>query len=524
VSTLPETTSVLVAGGGPVGLAAAVELGQRGVDTLVIEPRATVSHARPRCKTFNVRTMEHLRRWGLADRVRERCPLPTSWSQDIVFCTSLAGHELSRFEGVLGLVAEGDRFAEIGQQGPQYVLEEVLREAVEEIDACQLVLGARVEGLRQTPDDVTVAVRTADDELVDVKAGYALGCEGARSVVREAIGSGYEGRDAARPNVGMMFRAPDLWDRVAVGRGVHYHIVNPRAGGLMGPIDLEGTWWIICFGVTAERAEQDGEQIVTAAIGAPVPIEILSRDPWSSRMQLVDRAHAGRVCLAGDAAHLNPPHGGHGLNTGIGDAVDLGWKIAAILDGWADPQLLASYEAERRPLQERIIAEATENMQVLGPELVVPDLGADTPAGMQARRRVDERIQQSKRQQFHALDLVLDWNYELAQIVQEARSGGRCPHTSLSGGRSLYDQFGDGLTLVRLDGSEQETASIREAAARRGAPLTVVDLTRERLSERYGASLMLIRPDQHIAWLGEAPPAEADALIDRVCGAVVSVA
>ena len=139
----PGSTQVLISGGGPVGLATAVELGQRGISCVVVEPRSTVSHARPRCKTVNVRTMEHLRRWGLADRFRAAAPLPVDWSQDIVFCTSLNGHELSRFTGVLGLVREGDRFPETGQQAPQYVLEELLRTVVDELPTVTVLAGDR---------------------------------------------------------------------------------------------------------------------------------------------------------------------------------------------------------------------------------------------------------------------------------------------------------------------------------------------------------------------------------------------
>src|SRR6476619_8265724 len=146
---LPSSTQVLIAGGGPVGLAAAVELARRGIECLVIEPRVTVSHARPRCKTVNVRTLEHLRRWGLADRLRERAPLPVAWSNEIVFCTSLTGFELSRFDGVLGLVLDGDRYPEVGQQAPQYVLEELLRDVVRELPASRLATGYTVTGVEQ---------------------------------------------------------------------------------------------------------------------------------------------------------------------------------------------------------------------------------------------------------------------------------------------------------------------------------------------------------------------------------------
>lgn len=516
--TLPSRTSVLVSGGGPVGLAAAIELGRRGIATMVIEPRATVSHARPRCKTLNVRTMEHLRRWGIADRVRARCPLATSWSQDIVFCTSLAGYELSRFEGALGLVPDGERFAELGQQAPQYVFEEVLREVVAELDACTLVPGARVADMRQSPDEVTVSVET-EQGMAEVLADYVLGCDGAHSVVREAMGAVYEGEDATRPNVGMVFRAPELWRHVAVGRAVHYHIVNGEAPGLLGPLDLDGTWWIICFGVEAERAEQAGEQLIAAAVGRSVELEIVSRDPWNSRMRLVDRLRVGRVFLAGDAAHLNPPHGGHGLNVGIGDAADLGWKLAAVLDGWADPDLLDSYEAERRPFQARIIDEATENMRVLGPELVVPDLATDTPAGQEARRRTRDRIQSTKRRQFHALDLVLDWNYEDAEIATDrTRPGTRLPHAWLGTNHSLFDELGDGLTLLLLAESGEAGGGIVGAARSRGVPLRVADLRPHALADRYGAGWLLVRSDQHIAARGDEAPADPGALLDRFRG------
>ena len=340
----PEA-QVVIAGGGPVGLAAAIEFGRRGIATVVIEPRTEVSHARPRCKTVNVRTMEHLRRWGIADRLRERAPLPVDWTTDIVFCTSLSGHELSRFTGVLGLAQEGDRFPEVGQQAPQYVLEELLREIVSELEPCTLLTGWRVTGVAQDGDRVLVAVDDGDRHRTTVAGEYALGCDGPRSAVRTAIGSAYVGEMALRPNFGITFRAPRLWDEIRHGPAIQYWVINADVPGLVGPIDRNGTWWAMAIGIDRETGERDPGALVDGLAGTAVDATVLATDPWTARMQLVDRAHRGRVFLAGDAAHLNPPFGGHGLNTGVGDAVDLGWKLAAVLDGWGAPGLLDSYEA-----------------------------------------------------------------------------------------------------------------------------------------------------------------------------------
>ncbi|MFE5393041.1 FAD-dependent monooxygenase [Streptomyces sp. NPDC056568] len=525
---LPRHVRVLIAGGGPVGLAAAVELGRRGVDCLVVEPRATVSRARPRCKTLNVRTMEHLRRWGLADRLRARAPLPTSWSQDVVFCTSLTGRELSRFTGVLGLAPEGDRFPETGQQAPQYVLEEVLREAVEELAPGRLVLGSKVVDVSQDDDLVTVTVEDGAHRRSVVTADYVIGCDGPRSVVRDRIGSRYVGGEALRPNFGMVFESPGLWEHVRHGPAVQYWVVNPAAPALVGPLDRTNTWWAIAFGVDRAAGEREAQHLVDAIAGRPVRAEVLSTDPWTARMQIVDRMRHGRVFLAGDAAHLNPPFGGHGLNTGIGDAVDLGWKLAAVLGGWGGADLLDSYESERRPVQERVIREATANMRVLSTELLADNLDADDQAGARARQAAGARIQETKTAEFHSLDLVLGLRIADSPIVPaepQGRggttwAGARLPHVFLGDGRSLYDLLGDHLTLLTL-GHDTSEAVIVEAARLRGVPLTVVRLP-ESVSAPYaellGARLVLVRPDQVVGWLGDEAPVDALALVDTLSG------
>ncbi|GAA4890095.1 FAD-dependent monooxygenase [Actinomycetospora straminea] len=501
-------TSVLVAGGGPVGLAAAVELGRRGVSCVVVEPRATVSHARPRCKTVNVRTMEHLRRWGIAGRLRARAPLSPAYSTDVVFCTSLVGHELSRFTGVLGLAVGDDRSPEIGQQAPQFVLEELLREVVGELPSVSVRTG-RVVDLAQDDEGVTVAL----EDGAAVRADYVLGCDGPRSAVRDAVGARYVGEHALRPNFGMVVRAPGLAARVRHGPAVQYWTVNAATPALLGPLDLDGTWWVIAFGVDRETGERSGARLLDGAAGEPVDAEVLSTDPWTARMQLVDTLRVGRVFLAGDAAHLNPPFGGHGLNTGIGDAVDLGWKLAAVLAGWGGPGLLDSYEAERRPVQERVIHAASENMRTLSTDLLADHLDADTPAGREARRVADRRIQETKSAEFHALDLVLDVEHRGSPVVADG-AGGRLPHARLPDGRSLYDALGADLTLLLREPADG--AALQEACARRGVPLTTLAVIDDALAARCGADAVLVRPDQHVAWAGDL--GSVDALLDRVTG------
>jgi 2-polyprenyl-6-methoxyphenol hydroxylase-like FAD-dependent oxidoreductase len=512
---------VIVAGGGPVGLATAVELGRRGISVLIIEPREAVSHARPRCKTVNVRTMEHLRRWGIADELRERAPLSVEWSQDAVFCTSLVGRELSRFTGVLGLSRDGDRFPEPGQQVPQYILEELLRDTVRHLPTCTFVTGVALTKAEQDADQVLVTLTDGNGATRTVAGEYLVGCDGPRSAVREMIGARYVGQHALRPNFGMVFRAPGLWRDVQHGKAVHYWVINPECPALLGPIDDSETWWIIAFGIDRETGERDALQLIDGVTGTKTDATVLSTDPWTARMQIVDRMRDGRIFLAGDAAHLNPPFGGHGLNTGIGDAVDLGWKLAGVLQGWGGPALLDSYELERRPIQERVIREATANMAVTSLELLDADLDADGPAGESARQAAAERIQASKGAEFHSLELVLDACLDKSPVIRHEAgiAGSRLPHAWLGNGKcSVYDELGSGFTLLCLTFAALEHSHLLTCAAqRKGIPCKVVDLSTIALRPRYGADLVLVRPDQYVVWSGDQLPAP-EPLISQVTG------
>ena len=415
---IPRQTHVLIVGGGPVGLSAAVEMGRQGVQCVVVEPRLAVSRLRPRAKTTSVRTMEHFRRWGLAERIREVAPLKVGWSQDVVFCTTLLGHEVTRFTNCLGLSPQrSDLYAEAGQQIAQPLVEEVLREAVADLEACQLCLGWSLHTLQQRDDGVQATIVNELGEQRQIEASYMLGCDGSRSMVRSAIGAHYVGTSDSRPNFGLVFRAPGLAERHPHGPAVHYWVLNPARPGVMGRMNLEDQWWIIANGVPAEIGQANPHALISGLVGTWIEAEVLGTDPWTARMLLADRYRSGRVFLVGDAAHLNPPWGGHGFNTGIGDAVNIGWKLAAVLEGWGGENLLASYEAERRPVAAQTIQEAAANMSVLAPELGNPEMMTPGLAGEQARSLAAQTIQAAKDREFHSLGLVLGYQYDASPVI-----------------------------------------------------------------------------------------------------------
>jgi hypothetical protein len=301
----------------------------------------------------------------------------------------------------------------------------------------------------------------------------------------------------------------------------------------MGRLDLDGTWWAIVQGIDEDVADVDAVALVRSLVGDDIDVEVLATDPWSARMLLVDRYRGERMFLVGDAAHLNPPWGGHGFNTCVGDAVNLGWKLAAVLQGWAPDTLLDSYEAERRPVAQRTIAAAGGQVAFLAPSFAAAELDADGPAGEALRAEVAQALQ-VKDPEFHSLGLVLGYDYPSSPVVvregppvpeqpvntfePSAHPGARLPHVWLPDGTSVYDLLGEDFTLVRL-GPAADGNALSAAAARLGVPLRVLDLAHlPRLRTLYEADLLLVRPDQHIAWRGSATPDQIG-LLRTVIGA-----
>jgi len=495
---------VLVAGGGPAGLAAAAELALHGVPCVILEPRPTVSHRRPRAKTTSIRTMEHLRRWGLADELRKAAPLPVAWSQRVTFCESLTGARITDFDGAFGLVTTRDeRFAEAGQQVPQPVVEEVLRAHLARQENVELRLGHAALTLDQQPDHVTVTARDPAGQLYQITARYVLGADGASGVIREQIGATYAGRSDPRPNFNMVFRAPKLDS--PLGPAVQYWIIGSTPG-LLGRLDLDGTWRGIVPGVDPRYGEAHAAELLAGLVGRPFEHELLATDPWTARMLVADRFADRRVFLIGESAHVNPPWGGHGFNTSVGDAVNIAWKIGAVENGWGGPALLDSYERERRDVVEQTVASAEANSRVLAD--VLPRDAAS--------------IQLAKRPEFHSLGLVLGYSYAGSPIVKPSPAskptapdtivytpsfdpGARLPHRWLPDGSSLYDHLGPGFTVLTPPGPG-DTPGLREllqraSGAGSGIPLAVLPAPPGFPRGDY----LLVRPDQHIAWRSGGP-------------------
>ena len=387
---------VVVIGGGPVGLSLAMEL-QSPRRRLRRDRAADDGLGRPAAGEDDVGPDDGaLPPLGLRRAHPVRAPIPVSWSSDVVFCTTAAGAEVTRFTGTLGLDLAGDDLAaEPGQQVGQPVVEQALRDALAEAPDVRLLFGSRATGVDQDADGVTVRVEDAEGAVSTVRARYAVGADGAHSVVRAAVGAVYEGGNAGRPNLSIVFRSRGLGALIP-DRAVHRWVLNPAAPGVVGPMDLGDIWWAIATGRPDDDRDADPVAIVRAMVGADIDVEVLGTDPWQARSLLATAYRRGRLLLAGDAAHQNPPWGGHGFNTGVGDAVNLGWKLAAVLQGWAPADLLDTYESERRPVAADTIRIAGENARTLSTELASAALmggarGLRRPRAPRPRRRCSGR-------------------------------------------------------------------------------------------------------------------------------------
>ncbi|BCW71062.1 FAD-dependent monooxygenase [Arthrobacter sp. NicSoilB8] len=548
---LPEDVPVLVAGGGPSGLFLSLDLARHGIPSIVIEPRTSIDPHRPRAKTTNARTMTHLRRLGLADTLRNAAPLPVSYAQDVIFCSGLtgdAGREITRFRQAFQLVpGRYEQQPECGQQVPQPVMETVLRDAVAASPLVTLLTGLSVgdvdyghdygdPGSSQNLSHARVSVSDSTGRRRAVECRFLAGADGGSSAVRRSLGIRLDGGSAELSNISVLFRSRDLGNAIALDPAVQYWVLGPGVAGMVGRMDLDGTWWAIIQGVDG-RQSFDATALVRSLVGPEVDLEIVATDPWTARMLLAPGYGRDGVYLVGDAAHLNPPWGGHGFNTCIGDAANLAWKIAAAIEGWGGPALLGSYELERRPVADRTIRDAAANGQALAYHFADPALRSAGAPGEDARLRAREALS-IKLSEFDSLGLVLGYGYPSSPLVvpdglpvpaedpiryvPSASPGALLPHAWLDRSTSLYDILGPGFTLLVDAGSlagvpaREAYEPVLSAAARQGIPVTVAAVgptdDGTPMADLWRADAVLVRPDQHVAWRGTAPDAAAAAI------------
>ena len=531
---------VLIVGAGPVGLALSIELGQRGVRCLIVEQNERVGY-NPRAKTTNVRTREHLRRWRLDGALRAASPIPPDYPSDVVFATRIDGHVLARFENAFNTKPERNPlYSAEAQWVPQYVLEEVLRLHATSLPSITLRFECKCEAAEQDATGVRASlVDLTSSEKVTVSCQYLVGADGARSRIRELIGARMEGENLASRNLNIVFRSRDLPARIPFGDAIQYWLVNSEMPCLFGPMDMDGDLWFLIVTKVDDAIAGDVEagHLVRRALGEGFTFEVVGLDPWVARSLIATGYRSDRIFLAGDACHLHPPFGGYGMNMGIGDAVDLGWKLAAVLQGWGGTTLLDSYESERRPVHQRFMDEATRNYGSLSNQLTRPDIEAPGELGRKVRQDVGEAILDTKVREFQTLGVVLGYHYVGSPVIisdgsspppehfrdyrPSACPGCLAPHHWLADGSSLYDHFGSGFTLLVLDddGASSMGAADRvvAAASRLGIPVTILRPD-PKLSSLYAAKFVLIRPDQHVCWRGDVIPADFDGLLYRVTG------
>ncbi len=512
----------------------------RGIEVLVVEALPRGAYKAPRTNLTNVRSMEHFRRWGIADSHRAVDPIKDI-PRDFVFLTRLNGYELVRFENAVNSEGRNDLFSEAAAWSEQAVIETSLRDRAEAAPSVEYRWATEVVGFEQSDDGVVVQLEdSASGEADTVSCSYLAGCDGSRSVVRRQLGIRLEGKADLNVNSGMAVRAPALKSLCRdIAPGILLWFVNGDLGAWLGPLDSEQGIWFFHAVPCPEGSDPDNfediRRLLYLCVGEEFPVEYVSGGKWVTHSLLAPSMRDRRVFLAGDAAHLIPPTGGFGMNLGLGDAVDLGWKLAATVKGWGGPELLDSYFAERHAADAWVIARQEDNNALLSDDMY--EDGAEDPGerGVHARERLAQLIATQKVQEFSSLGCQLGYRYEGSPIiahedspwpevtqqlyVPSAHPGCLAPHHWLADGRSLYDAFGPEFTLLNLGGADAEAAVIVAAAHDRGVPIELFVSGEEGLRELYEADLVLIRPDQHVAWRGNTAPADPIALVDLVRGA-----
>jgi 2-polyprenyl-6-methoxyphenol hydroxylase-like FAD-dependent oxidoreductase len=538
-------TQVLIVGGGPVGLTLAIDLAQRGIHVTVAETRAGGEPPSVKCNHVAARTMEIFRRLGLVRAVRE-AGLPAEYPNDVAFRTTAIGMELSR----IPIPCRAERYT--AQGGPdtwwptpepphrinQVYLEPVLFAHAAATPRLTILNRTRVLDFVQSDSGVRATAENLDSGGVsEIFATYLVGCDGAHSDVRHTMGAKFSGDAVVMQTQSTYIRAPQLLGMIPRPAWLSVSL-NPRCSGYLFAIDGRERWLIHNWRPPSEDlATLDRDRCIYQILGVPFTFEfeILGKEDWTGRRMIADRFCDRRVFLCGDAAHIWVPFAGYGMNAGIADAVNLSWKLAGVINGWAEPAILDAYGLERQPVTEQVSRCAMNTFAKQSQSsALLDDLEVPGEEGHAARARIGREAYELNVGQFCCGGLNFGYFYDASPIIaydgEEApgyslydfrRStvpGCRTPHMWLRDGRSLYDALGPEFTLLRCDPAVA-IGGLVAAAAQRGLPLVVLDVDADDSASLYPCKLVLSRPDQHVAWRSDEPPQDPVGLIDRLRGA-----
>jgi len=530
-------SEVIIAGGGPVGIGLAIELARRGIRSVVVERHAQIPPI-PKGQNLTQRTMEHFRAWGVEQAIREASPIPVSFGIGglTAYGSLLSDWHYDWYQRVI----VRPYYACDNTRLPQYSTEAVLRERAAQFREITLLTGWTVRSASQSADSVRVAIESHDGARRELEGAWLVGCDGARSQVREQAGITQTRDDHETRMVLLVFRSKSLNELIARYRGKSFfNVLHPSLKGywqFFGRVDTGETWFFhspVPAGTT--RDNFDFHQYLQSVVGAPFDCSFDHIGFWDLRFEVANQYRMGRMMVAGDAAHSHPPYGGYGINTGFEDARNLGWKLAAVIQGWAGPALLDSYDLERRPVFESTARDFIRNFI----EVDRAFLRDHDPA----RDLVDFEAAWAQRAAGSPAEIQgFEPHYEGSPIVFGS-AGGACsavgmhqftaraghhlaPQPRTDGG-DLFDTLGPGFTLLVLgdSGSSGDGASrdrwvtdAVQAARDRGLPLSVVREPAASVREAYGAPLVLVRPDEFVAWSGAESSELPLRVIDRVRG------
>jgi 2-polyprenyl-6-methoxyphenol hydroxylase-like FAD-dependent oxidoreductase len=531
-----DAYDAVIVGGGPVGVSTAIELGSRELSVLLVDREDGVVRY-PTAESVDTASMELLRRWGIADAVL-RSGFPADARRDISFVSRLTGYELARFVRPANKDRRGTahgRSPEGGVWWPKFWFDPVLRERAAAESTVALRYRWTCAGFDDDADGVTIALSSAEYGRRAVRARYLVACDGAASTVRKAVGIGSlrDSPDVRARWQGAFVRLPGLRERIPHTPAVQYYLINPRRM-ILGSLD-GGDLWRVTYPLKDGETPSAADVLATVADAVDGPVEVLDAREWSGDAVVAESFRSGHVLLAGDAAHRMWPSGGHGMNTGLGDVANLGWKLEAVLRGWAPDALLDTYTAERRPHAERIVRRAWHNYRA--DNKILPDPSLDDPDADQARARLGKRIVATRQTEWRSLGVQLGVRYpdsplifsegtpeppaDPERYVPTARPGHRAPHVALADGRSTLDLFRGRFTVLNLAPATDSTA-LAKAFHHRGIPVDEEWLDAADARAVYRCAIALVRPDGIVAWRGDACPVDPDALVDHLTGRTVT--